>query len=98
MSALIDLTTGTSSVLAISFWRLCEWWEYCPDCSSLSLANRFTTPTANRATAITPTSAYAAALQQFNPSEYTATGGDGDDCGVFVATVMRDSGQILITL
>jgi hypothetical protein len=48
--------------------------------------------TENRPTAITPTSAYAAALQQFNPGEFAATGGTGDDCGVFVATVMRASG------
>jgi hypothetical protein len=40
----------------------------------------------------TPTPAYVAAMQQYNPSGYSATGGLGDDCGVFVATVMHASG------
>jgi len=40
----------------------------------------------------TPTPAYAAALQEYNPSEFTATNGLGTDCGAFVATVMRATG------
>jgi hypothetical protein len=46
----------------------------------------------DRPTAITPTAAYVAAMQQYNPAEYAATDDTGDDCGVFVATVMRASG------
>lgn len=93
MSALIDLTTGTSSVSSDQASGGCaSGGSIVQTALALAWPTEFTTPTANRATAITPTTAYAAALQQFNPSEYTATGGDGDDCGVFVATVMRDSG------
>jgi len=40
----------------------------------------------------TPNAAYAAALRQYNDSGYSQTGGLGDDCGVFVATVMHASG------
>ena len=39
-----------------------------------------------------PTPAYAAALKQFNQPGFSVTGGKGDDCGIFVATVMRASG------
>lgn len=59
---------------------------------NLAWPSPFTTATTARSSPITPTPAYAAALQQFNPSEFSATGGTGDDCGVFVATVMRASG------
>lgn len=40
----------------------------------------------------TPTPAYADALQKYNPAGYSATNGLGDDCGIFVATVMHASG------
>lgn len=40
----------------------------------------------------TPTPNYSSALQQYNHAGYIATNGLGDDCGIFVATVMRASG------
>ncbi len=49
-------------------------------------------PSEGRTTATTPNAAYVAALQLFNNSEFKATSGTGDDCGVFIATVMRASG------
>ncbi len=39
-----------------------------------------------------PTASYQAALKQYNPTGYSSTNGLGDDCGVFVATVMHASG------
>ncbi len=40
----------------------------------------------------TPTSNYTAAMEQYNKAGYSETAGLGNDCGVFVATVMRASG------
>lgn len=48
--------------------------------------------TSTRPLASTPTPAYVAAMEKYNPSEYTATDETGGDCGVFVATVMHASG------
>ena len=39
-----------------------------------------------------PTASYQTALKQYNPSGYSLTNGLGDDCGVFVATVMHATG------
>ena len=45
----------------------------------------------------TPTAAYLAALKKYNPADYTesapvGSGRWGDDCGIFVSTVVRASG------
>ena len=40
----------------------------------------------------TPTTNYVAAMEQYNKAGYTETQGLGNDCGVFVSTVMRASG------
>ncbi|HUC86813.1 MAG TPA: serine hydrolase [Candidatus Saccharimonadales bacterium] len=39
-----------------------------------------------------PTPAYSQALAKYNSAGYSLTGGLGDDCGVFVSTVMRATG------
>jgi len=39
-----------------------------------------------------PTPNYIAALEKYNSAGYSLTGGLGDDCGVFVSTIMRASG------
>lgn len=45
-----------------------------------------------RDSALTPKPSYKQAMRQYNKPGFTATNGNGDDCGVFVATVMRASG------
>jgi len=39
-----------------------------------------------------PSPAYVSAMQQYNKDGYSGTAGQGNDCGVFVATVMHASG------